>query len=69
MIVFKQQETVGTLSKDNDDGSENDGTEKKLRSFKLNRVYLDPLKCRRLFPGVEFLRILFRLKKMKGNSS
>ena len=43
MIVFKQQETVGTLSKDDDDGSENDGTEKKLRSFKLNRVYLDPL--------------------------
>ena len=43
MIVFKQQETVGTLSKDDDDGSENDGTEKNLRSFKLNRVYLDPL--------------------------
>ena len=42
-----------------------------LRSFKLNRVYLDLLKCQTqaTFPGVEFLRILFRFKKMKENSS
>ena len=42
-----------------------------LRSFKLNRVYLDPLNMSNSndFPGVEFLRILFRLKKIKGNSS
>ena len=37
--------TLGTLSNDDDDGSENDSKKKKmnLRSFKLNRVYLDPL--------------------------
>ena len=34
---------VGTLSKDDDDGSENDGKKMNLRSFKLNRVCLDPL--------------------------
>ena len=35
---------LGTLSKDDDDGgSENDGKKINLRSFKLNRVYLDPL--------------------------
>ena len=38
-------EKVGTLNKDEDDSSENDVNKKKmnLRSFKLNRVYLDPL--------------------------
>ena len=37
--------TLGTLSNDDDDdGSENDSKKKmNLRSFKLNRVYLDPL--------------------------
>ena len=34
---------VGTLSKDHDDGSENVGKKMNLRSFKLDRVYLDPL--------------------------
>ena len=34
--------TIGTLSKD-DDSSENDGKKMDLRSFKLNRVYLDLL--------------------------
>ena len=33
----------GTLSKDDDDGSENDGKKMNFRSFKLNRVCLDPL--------------------------
>ena len=33
---------LGTLSKDEDDGSENFGKKMNLRSFKLNRVYLDP---------------------------
>ena len=33
----------GTLSKENDDGSENVGKKMNLRSFKLNRVYLGPL--------------------------
>ena len=32
-----------TLSMGDDDGSENVGKEMNLRSFKLNRVYLDPL--------------------------
>ena len=33
---------LGTLSKDDDDGSENVGKKLNLRSFKLNRIYLDP---------------------------
>ena len=36
-------ETLGTLSKDDDDGSENVVKKMNLRSFKLNRVYLDLL--------------------------
>ena len=39
MVVMKI--FVGTLSKD--DGSENVGKKLNLLSFKLNRVYLDPL--------------------------
>ena len=35
--------TLGTLSKDDDDGSENVDKKMNLRSFKLNRLYLDPL--------------------------
>ena len=34
---------IWTLSKDEDDGSENVPKKMNLRSFKLNRVYLDPL--------------------------
>ena len=34
---------IGTLSKDDNDGSEKVGPEMNLRSFKLNRVYLDPV--------------------------
>ena len=34
---------IGTLSKEDYDGSENDGKNMNLRSFKLNGVYLDPL--------------------------
>ena len=34
---------VGTLSKDDDDGSENVAKKMNLRYFKHNRVYLDPL--------------------------
>ena len=41
MVVMKI--FVGTLSKDDDDGSENVGKKLNLLSFKLNRVYLDPL--------------------------
>ena len=37
-------QTMRTLSKDDDDdGSENVGKKMNLRSFKLNRFYLDPL--------------------------
>ena len=44
--VYSKASTIdilGTLSKDDDDGSENVGKNKSLRSFKLNRVNLDPL--------------------------
>ena len=34
---------LGTLSNDNDDGSENVGKQMNLRSFERNRVYFDPL--------------------------
>ena len=34
---------IWTLSKDEDDGSENVPRKMNLRSFKLNRVYLEPL--------------------------
>ena len=34
---------LGTLSNDDDEGSENVPKKMNLRSFKLNRVYLDPL--------------------------
>ena len=34
---------LGTLSNDDDDGSENVAKKMNLRSFKLYRVYLDPL--------------------------
>ena len=36
-------EVRGTLSKNDDDGSENVAKKMNLRSFKHNRVYLDPL--------------------------
>ena len=35
--------SLGTLRKDDDDGSENDGKKMNLRSFKLNRVFMDRL--------------------------
>ena len=35
--------TVGTISNDDDDCSENVAKKMNLRSFKLDRVYLDPL--------------------------
>ena len=42
-LLGPKERLLGTLSKDDDDGSENDGKKMNLRSFKLNRVYLDPL--------------------------
>ena len=44
--VYSKASTIdilGTSSKDDDDSSENVGKKMNLRSFKLNRVYLDPL--------------------------
>ena len=44
MIILISVQTLGTLSKDDGDGgTENVGKKMNLRSFKLNRVYLDPL--------------------------
>ena len=43
MMMTMMKIIIGTLSKDDDDGSENVGKKMNLRSFKLNRVYLDPL--------------------------
>ena len=40
-ILAATKVKIGTLS--NDDGSENVGKKMNLRSFKLHRVYLDPL--------------------------
>ena len=42
-----------------------------LRSFKVNRVFgpAQYIKMQATFPEVEFLRILFRFKKRKDNSS
>ena len=54
---------IGTLSKDDDDGGENVGKKMNLRSFKLNRVYLDPLN---MSNAGDFS---WRFKKMKENSS
>ena len=67
--IFLNEE-IGTLSKDNEDGSENVGKKRNLHSLKLNRVYLDPLNMSNAgeFPGVEFLRILFTFNKRKENS-
>ena len=69
--VPRGRDVLGTLSNDDDDGSENVAKKMNLSSFKLNRVYLDPIKCQMqaTFPGVEFLRILFRFKKRKEDSS
>ena len=54
-ILDLQHSRLGTLSKDDDDGSETVGKKKKnLRSFKVNRVYLDLLNINlvsRAFPS------------------
>ena len=62
---------IGTLSKDDDNGSENVGKKMNLRSFKVNCVFgpAQYVKMQGTFPEVEFLRILFRFKKRKENSS
>ena len=42
VLIRKIPKKLGTLSKDDDGGSENVGKKMNLRAFKLNRVYLDP---------------------------
>ena len=42
-VTVVERCSLGTLSKDDDKSSENVAKEMNLRSFKLNRVYLDPL--------------------------
>ena len=63
--------SLGTLSKDDDGGSENVGKKNNLRSFKVNHVFgpAQYVKMQATFPEVEFLRISFRFKKRKENSS
>ena len=41
--IVRTAQAIVTSSKDDNDNSENDGKKMNLRSFKLNRVYLDPL--------------------------
>ena len=63
-VQLSSSSSLGTLSNDNDDGSK-DVAKEKLRSFRLYRVYLEPLYMSR----VEFIRTLSRFKKRKENSS
>ena len=60
-LIQETKWTLGTLSNDNDDGSENGGKKNEFPFFQSQ--------MQATFPGVEFLRILFRLKEMKGNLS
>ena len=51
-VAVVERCSLGTLSNEDDNGSENVTEKMNLRSFKLNRVYLDPpqyVKCGRLF--------------------
>ena len=57
-----------TLSKDDDDGSENVSKQMNLRSFKLNRVYLDPLSMPNAgdFPWSWILKDFIQAQKDEG---
>ena len=57
-----------TLSKDDDDGSENDRKKMNLRYFKLNRVYLDPLNMSNAgdFPWSWILKDFIQAQKDEG---
>ena len=59
---------LGTLSKDDDDGSENVGQKMNLRSFKLNRVYLDPLNMSNVgdFSWSSVLKDFIQVQKEEG---
>ena len=62
---------LGTLSNDDDDGSENVAKKMNLRSFKLNRVDLDPFNMSNSAGDFSWswIRKDFKFKKSKENSS
>ena len=66
-----KKKIMGTLSKDDDDGIENVG--KKMicvLSSLIASIWTRSIcQMQATFPGVEFLRILFRFEKRKENSS
>ena len=70
-LTFGPRKLLGTLSDDDDDGSEN--VSKKIIYFLSNLIASiwtrSICQVQATFPGVEFLRILFRFKKRKENSS
>ena len=59
---------LGTLSKEDDDCSTNDGKKMNLRSFKLNGVYLDPLNMSNAgdFSWSRILKDFIQAQKDKG---
>ena len=63
--------TVGTISNDDDDGSVNVAKKMNLRlSNLISSIWTRSIgQMQATFPGVEFLRILFKFKKGKENSS
>ena len=66
--TFKYISLIRTLSKDDDDGSENVGKKMNLRSFKFDRVYLDPLNVSNAgdFSWSWILKDFIQVKKDKG---
>ena len=62
---------LGTLSNENDNGSENVAKKMNLCSFKLSQVYKDPLNMPSAgdFSWSWILKILFKFKNRKENSS
>ena len=68
VTISEQIETIGTLSKYDDDGSENVAKKMNLRSFKPNRDYLDPLKMSNAddFSWSWILKDFIQVKKEKG---
>ena len=59
---------IGTLSNDDDDGSETSFIKTNLRSFKLNLVYLDPLNMSNAgdFPWKCILKDFIQVQKWEG---
>ena len=70
-VAVVERCSLGTLSNEDDDGSENVTEKMNLRSFNLIASIRTRSICQMqaTFPGIEFLRSLFRFKKRKENSS